>query len=260
MVKLAANLSMMFTEVAFIERFDAAARAGFHGVEYLFPYERSAAEIREALKRNHLEQVLFNLPAGDWAAGERGIAALPNRVQEFRDGVEQALHYARATDCRKLHAMAGKLPPGAARHAYLETLLDNLCFAADAVAPHGIDILIEPINSRVDIPGYLLDSTQLAMELITRAHRPNLKLQFDIYHMQIMEGDLARSIERLLPHIAHIQLADNPGRNEPGTGEINCDWLLARIDALGYSGWIGCEYKPRAQTVDGLSWAKPFLA
>jgi hydroxypyruvate isomerase len=174
--------------------------------------------------------------------------------------VENAVEYARATGCRKLHVMPGKLPENADRKKSLQTFLDNLIFTADAVAADGIDVMIEPINTRVDIPGYLLDRTDLAMELIARAARPNIRLQFDIYHVQIMEGDLARSIERLLPSIGHIQLADNPGRNEPGTGEIHYEWLLKRIDALGYSGWIGCEYKPRGQTVAGLAWAKHFLA
>lgn len=260
MVRLAANLSMMFTEVPFLERFAAAAQAGFRGVEYLFPYEVPAAEIRERLDRHDLTQVLFNVPAGDWARGERGIAALPDRVAEFRAGIARALEYAQITGCRKLHVMCGKIPEGADREPYLETFISNLRFAADAVAPYGIDILIEPINSRVDIPGYLLDHTDLAMQLIGRAARSNIKLQFDMYHMQIMEGDLARSVERLLPHIGHIQLADNPGRNEPGTGEINYAWLLPWLDALGYTGWIGCEYKPREHTAASLAWAKPFLA
>jgi hydroxypyruvate isomerase len=259
LTKLAANLSMMFTEVPFLERFAAAAQAGFRGVEYLFPYEASAGEIRERLEQHKLSQVLFNLPAGDWAKGERGIAALPERVEEFRSGVVKALDYARVTGCRKLHAMPGKLHQGADREACHKTFVSNLIFAADAIVGDGIELMIEPINTRVDIPGYLLDRTDLAMQLITRAARPNIRLQYDIYHMQIMEGDLARSIERLLPSIGHIQLADNPGRNEPGTGEINYEWLLQRIDALGYAGWIGCEYKPRGQTVAGLAWAKRFL-
>jgi hydroxypyruvate isomerase len=260
LIRLAANLSMMFTEVPFLERFAAAAQAGFRGVEYLFPYDVPAEEIRERLERHGLSQVLFNFPAGDWARGERGIAALPERVDEFRSGVANALHYARATGCRKLHVMPGKLPAGADRETYLDTFVANLIFAADATVADAIDLMIEPINTRVDIPGYLLDRTDLAMQLIARAARPNIRLQFDLYHVQIMEGDLTRSIARLLPSIGHIQLADNPGRNEPGTGEINFDWLLQRIDALGYPGWIGCEYKPRGPTAAGLAWAERFLA
>jgi hydroxypyruvate isomerase len=258
-IRLAANLSMMFTELPFLDRFGAAAQSGFQGVEYLFPYEAPPLAIRSQLDRHGLTQVLFNLPAGDWARGERGIAGLPWRIDEFRSGVENALHYARVCDCRKLHAMPGRIPAGVDRARCLSIFVDNLIFAADAVAADGIDILIEPINTRVDIPGYLLDRTDLALELMARADRPNIGLQFDIYHMQIMEGDLARTIERLLPHISHMQLADNPGRHEPGTGEINYDWLLRRIDELGYSGWIGCEYKPRDATVAGLSWAASFL-
>ena len=260
MTRLAANLSMMFTDLSFLERFDAAAQCGFRGVEYLFPYDADANEIRARLDRHGLAQVLFNLPAGDWARGERGIAGLPGRIDEFRRGVENALRYARVTGCRKLHAMPGKVPAGVDPERCLSIFVDNLIFAADAVAADGIDILIEPINTRVDIPDYLLDRTDLALALMARADRPNIKLQFDIYHMQIMEGDLARSIERLLPRIGHMQLADNPGRNEPGTGEIHYEWLLQRIDDLGYTGWIGCEYKPRGPTIAGLSWAARFLS
>jgi hydroxypyruvate isomerase len=259
LIRLAANLSMLFAEVPFLERFEIAARSGFRGIEYLFPYDAPATEIRARLDRHGLEQVLFNLPAGDWAHGERGIAGLPNRVDEFRWGVDNALHYARVTGCKRLHAMPGRLPAGVDRERCLSIFVDNLIFAADAAATEGIDILIEPINTRVDIPGYLLDHTQLALALMARADRPNIRLQFDIYHMQIMEGDLARSIEQLLPRIGHMQLADNPGRHEPGTGEINYEWLLKRIDDLGYAGWIGCEYKPCAGTVAGLSWAAPHL-
>jgi hydroxypyruvate isomerase len=260
LIRLAANLSMLFTEVPFLDRFAAAARYGFRGVEYLFPYDAAAIEIRERLDRHGLTQVLFNLPAGDWAGGERGIAGLPGRIDEFRRGVDQALHYARLTGCRKLHAMPGKVPAGVDRERCLPVFVDNLIFAADAAAAEGVDILIEPINTRVDIPGYLLDRTGLALEIMARAKRSNIHLQFDIYHMQIMEGDLARSIERLLPRIGHMQLADNPGRNEPGTGEIHYEWLLKRIDELGYTGWIGCEYKPRGATVAGLSWAAEYLS
>lgn len=250
---------MMFTEVPFLERFGAAADAGFRGVEYLFPYEVTPDEIRAQLDRHGLTQVLFNAPAGNWAGGERGIAALPDRVEEYRSGVRIALQYARATGCKKLHVMPGKVPAGSDQKKYLSVFVDNLAYTADAVAADGIDVMVEPINTRVDIPGYLVDRTDRAMQLITSAARPNIKLQFDIYHVQIMEGDLARSIERLLPYIGHMQLADNPGRNEPGTGEIHYEWLLKRIDELGYTGWIGCEYKPRARTLEGLAWARPYL-
>ncbi|MEP7248092.1 MAG: 2-oxo-tetronate isomerase [Gammaproteobacteria bacterium] len=259
MIRLAANLSMMFGEHAFLERFRAARDCGFRGVEYLFPYEAPASTIAAALQDNGLTQVLFNFPGGNWSAGERGIAALPERTSEFRDGVGKALDYARATGCPRLHAMTGRAVSPASSTKQLETFVENLRFAADAVAIDGIDVMIEPINSRVDIPGYLLDTTAKAEWVLSAVDRPNVKIQYDIYHMQIMEGDLARTLERLLPRIGHVQLADNPGRNEPGTGEINYPWLLARLDALGYQGWVGCEYKPAGATRDGLAWAKPYL-
>jgi hydroxypyruvate isomerase len=258
MVKLAANLSMMFTELPFLDRFAAAAEAGFRGVEFMFPYEASATAVAERARAAGVSIVLFNLPAGDWAAGERGIAALPGRIAEQQDGARKALDYALALDCPRLHLMAGKSTGTDAARAR-ETLLRNIGDIADLVAGHGIDLMLEPINTRVDIPGYFYDTTAAALGVIRDAGRANVKLQYDIYHMQIMEGDLARTIERLLPQIGHIQLADNPGRNEPGTGEINYSWLLERIDALGYQGWIGCEYKPLATTLDGLGWARPYL-
>jgi hydroxypyruvate isomerase len=256
MVKLAANLSMMFTEVPFLERFARASEAGFSAVEMMFPYEAPAAEVAGLLRRHDLTMILFNTPAGDWAGGERGIGALPDRVDEFRAGVRKAVDYARALDCPRLHLMAGKAPAGEASR---RTLIDNIRYAADLVAHDGIDILLEPINTRVDIPGYFYDSTAAVLDIILEAGASNVKLQYDIYHMQIMEGDLARTIERLLPSIGHIQLADNPGRGEPGTGEINYPWLLERIDRLGYDGYIGCEYKPARRTEDGIGWTEPYL-
>lgn len=259
MIRLAANLSMLFTEEPFPARFAAAAGAGFRAVEYLFPYEWPAEQIRDRLAQQGLTQVVFNLPAGDWAAGERGIAALPGRTEEFRSGLTVAVRYARVLGCHKLHMMSGTLPPRAERKRHLATFLENMKFAADALAEAGIELLIEPINSRVDIPGYLIDRPDLAVELIEQASRSNIKLQFDVYHMQIMQGDLARSIERLLPYIGHIQIAGNPGRHEPNVGEVNYEWLLGRIEQLGYEGWIGCEYKPRSRTVDGLAWAQRYL-
>jgi hydroxypyruvate isomerase len=258
LIKLAANLSMMFQDISFLERFAAAANAGFRGVEYLFPYEASAAEVRERLVSAGLTQVIFNTPPGNWAAGERGLAALPDRVAEFRAGLQKALEYARATDCRMLHVMAGI--PGKADPAQVEqTYLDNLAYAAREAVKDGISIIVEPINTKVDIPGYYLTSTEQAVKLLQRLDLPNLRLQYDCYHMQIMEGDLARTIERLLPLISHMQLADNPGRHEPGTGEINYSWLLGKIDSLGYTGWIGCEYRPTGATVAGLGWAASWL-
>ena len=258
MVRLAANLSLMFTELPFLDRFAAAADAGFRGVEFMFPYEVPAAAVAERAKAAGVEVVLFNLPPGDWAAGERGIAVLPDRLAEQRDGAHLALDYALALDCPRLHLMAGRsigVDPSLAR----ETLLRNVADAADLVAAHGIEIMLEPINTRVDIPGYFYDTTDAALGVIDEVGRANVRLQYDIYHMQIMEGDLARTIERLLPRVGHMQLADNPGRGEPGTGEIAYPWLLERIDALGYRGWIGCEYRPVAATLDGLRWARPYL-
>ncbi len=258
MPKLAANLSMMFNEVPFVDRFLAASAAGFKGVEYLHPYSEKPGVIAGLLEEHGLTQVLFNLPPGDWDAGDRGLAGQPDRVAEFRDGVETAIDYAITTGCRRLHAMTGLAPDGVTR-THLDTLADNVRFLADRAAVHGIDVMIEAINSRVDIPGYIVDSTARALEVLDAVDRSNVRLQYDIYHCQVTEGDLARTIESLLPRIGHMQLADNPGRNEPGTGEINYPWLLNRIDELGYDGWIGCEYRPRNGTVDGLGWARPYL-
>lgn len=256
MIKLAANLSMMFQDLPFLDRFDAAAEAGFSGVEFMFPYDHGAGEVAERARRCGLEIALFNLPAGDWVGGERGIAALPGRVEEFRAGVAKGLDYANALGCPRLHLMAGKASASVECRA---VLLDNIAYAADLAAVDDVEILIEPINTRVDIPGYFYGTTAEALSVIDEAGRANVRLQYDIYHMQIMEGDLARTIERLLPRIGHMQLADNPGRAEPGAGEINYPWLLSHIDALGYAGWIGCEYRPAGDTKAGLGWARDYL-
>ncbi|MGI4732572.1 MAG: 2-oxo-tetronate isomerase [Janthinobacterium lividum] len=258
MTRLAANLTMMFTDLPFLERFDAAAAAGFKAVECIAPYAEPAEVVAERLRRNRLIFALFNMPAGDWGVGERGFAADPARGAEFRDSVDLALDYARSTGCMKLHLMAGKIPANADRAAWTDTLVDNVRYAADA-AGEAITIVLEPINTRVDIPGYFYDRTDAALAVIDRVARPNVKLLYDIYHMQIMEGDLARTIERLMPRIGHVQIADNPGRGEPGTGEINYPWLLSRLDQLGYDGWVGCEYKPLGTTQAGLGWATPYL-
>lgn len=258
MVRLAANLSTMFQDVGFLDRFDRAAAAGFSAVEFMFPYEEPAEKVAEKAAANSLEVVLFNLPAGDFAGGDRGLAALPDRVDECRAGVDKGLEYAEALNCGMLHMMAGVVP-GAKGPEYEQTYIDNVRYAADKVADAGKTVLIEAINTRVDIPGYFLDSSAEAARLIEAIDRPNVRFQFDVYHLQIMEGDLARHVEEMLPLIAHIQIADNPGRNEPGTGEINYEWLLSKIDALGYGGWIGCEYKPVGKTEDGLGWAAPYL-
>lgn len=253
MPKFAANLSMLFTEVDFLDRFAAAAAAGFKGVEYLFPYAFAADEIAARLKDNGLTQVLFNLPAGDWDAGERGIACLPDRVDEFRGGVDKAIEYADALGCKQVNCLAGIAPAGASGPELRQTFISNLQFAVAKLKAAGIKLLIEPINV-FDIPGFYLNRTNQALELIAEVESDNLYIQYDIYHMQRMEGELAATIERNLANIAHIQLADNPGRHEPGTGEINYRFLFQHLDAIGYGGWIGCEYKPAGETVAGLGW------
>jgi len=253
MPKFAANLTMLFAELPFPDRFAAAKAAGFTGVEYLFPYDFEKAELREQLQRHGLTQVLHNLPAGDWAAGERGIAILPDRIDEFRDGVARAIDYAKALDCRQLNCLVGIAPADADVFELNEVLVANLRFAADALARERIRLLIEPINT-TDIPRFFLCRTEQAAQLISDISSSNLFIQYDIYHMQVMEGDIARSLQKHLARIAHVQLADNPGRNEPGTGEINYPFLFRHLDALGYRGWVGCEYKPRTNTIDGLGW------
>ncbi len=259
MPKLCANLTMLFNEVPFMDRFAAAAQAGFRGVEYLFPYEYDRNELAAALKGNGLVQVLHNMPAGNWAAGERGIACNPQRVDEFRAGVDRAIDYATTLGCRQVNCLAGIRPPQLDPTDARETFIRNLQYAAPAFKAAGIKLLIEPINTR-DIPGFFLNYTTQAADIIRAVGSDNLFIQYDIYHAQIMEGDLARTIEAYLPLIPHMQLADNPGRHEPGSGEINYPWLLGHIDRIGYSGWIGCEYKPATTTAAGLGWAAPWLS
>ncbi len=259
MPRFAANLTMMFNEVPFLDRFEAAAAAGFTGVEYLFPYDFEKRALAALLQRFGLAQVLHNLPAGNWSSGERGIAILPDRIGEFRDGVSRAIDYAGALGCTQLNCLAGIAPPGADRKALQATFVANLAFAAEQLKRAGIRLLIEPINTR-DLPGFFLNRTSDAVALIDEVGTDNLFIQYDVYHMQIMEGDLARTIAANLGRIAHIQLADNPGRNEPGSGEINYPFLYRRLDALGYGGWIGCEYKPATTTAEGLGWFAPFAA
>jgi hydroxypyruvate isomerase len=258
MPRFDANLTMLFNEVDFLDRFEAAARAGFQGVEYLFPYGYPKAQLAERLAANGLTQVLHNLPAGDWARGERGIACLPGREGEFQDGVGKAIEYAKALGCKQLNCLAGIAPLSIDPARIRDTFVGNLRFAAEKLAAAGIRLLIEPCNTR-DIPGFFLNRSQQAIEIIDDVGSDNLWLQYDIYHMQIMEGDLAPSIQRLFPRIAHLQLADNPGRNEPGTGEINYPYLFKFLDKLGYRGWIGCEYKPAKATAEGLGWALSWL-
>jgi len=257
MPKFAANLSMMFGEHDFLDRFQAAAEAGFKGVEYLFPYDYDKADLAERLSTHGLTQVLFNLPAGDWGAGERGLACLPERKGQFQESVGLAIDYAKSLDCKMVHSMAGLAPDGADPLALRQCYLENLRFAAQATKEAGFSLLIEPINNH-DIPSYFLNYSAQALETIDEVGADNLFLQYDIYHMQIMEGDLAPTIEANLSRIAHMQLADTPGRHEPGTGEINYPFLFDHIDRIGYTGWIGCEYKPAGTTAEGLDWFAPY--
>jgi hydroxypyruvate isomerase len=253
MPRFAANLTMLFTEAPFLDRFERAARAGFQAVEFLFPYAFPAEEIRRRLDAHQLQLVLHNLPAGDWDAGERGIACLPDRVDDFRAGVATAITYAKALGVTQLNCLAGKAPAGA-DHALLQrTLVENLRFAATALRTAGIRLLLEPINT-FDIPGFFVNRTAQALAVLDEVGSDNLFLQYDLYHAQRMEGELAATLEKHLARIAHVQLADNPGRHEPGTGEINYPFLFAHLDRIGYHGWIGCEYKPATTTEAGLHW------
>lgn len=253
MPRFAANLTMLFTELPFMERFEAAAKAGFKAVEYLFPYAYDKKELTAALRANGLQQVLHNLPAGNWDGGERGIGCHPDRVGEFREGVGMAIDYATALGCPKLNCLLGKLPAGVSPDQARKTAVENLRFAAKELQSAGIMLLIEPIN-HFDIPGFFLTRTDQAMSIIDEVGSTNLLLQYDVYHAQRMEGELGATIAKNMARIGHIQLADNPGRGEPGTGEINYAWLFKHIDAAGYAGWIGCEYKPKSDTVNGLGW------
>jgi hydroxypyruvate isomerase len=255
MAKFSANLSMLFTEVPFEERFAAAAQAGFRGVEYLGPYALPKEEVASLLQKNGLEQVLFNVPSGNWDAGERGIACHPDRVSEFRDGVAKAIDYAKALNCRQINCLAGIAPKTASPDDVHRTFVENLRFAAAKLKEAGILLIAEPINT-YDIPGFFLNRSAQAIAIFDEVGSDNLKLQYDIYHMQRMEGELANTMQRLLPRIGHIQVADNPGRHEPGTGEINYPFLFGHLDRIGYTGWIGCEYKPAATTTAGLGWLK----
>jgi hydroxypyruvate isomerase len=251
MPRLAANLSWLFTEVPFLDRFEAAAAAGFRAVEFLQPYEFPPGEIAARLERHGLEHVLFNLPSGDASKGERGLAAVPGREAEFMLNVERALDYAKATGCTRLHATAGNASGSEAEAAYIA----NLRAAADFLAPHGITLLIEPLNTR-DAPGYFLSTTGAALRILDRVGRANVSLQLDLYHCQIMEGDLARHIRDLAGRFGHVQIAGVPERHEPDTGEVNYEYVLGLLDETGYAGWVGCEYRPKAGTLAGLGWAR----
>jgi 2-dehydrotetronate isomerase len=258
MPRLAANLTMMYNEHPFLERFAAAARDGFKGVEFLFPYEHDAREIRSRLDGAGLEQALFNAPPGDWAQGERGIASRPGRGDEFRRSIDTALDYARVIGNRRLHVMAGLMSPGEDRARHRATYVENLAHAAKAAASLGITVVIEPINTR-DIPGFFLNRQDEAHAICKDVGAPNLKVQMDLYHCQIVEGDLAVKVRRYMPGVGHMQIAGVPERHEPDLGEINYPYLFALIDELGYDGWVGCEYRPRAGSSEGLGWARQYL-
>ncbi|WP_280189592.1 hydroxypyruvate isomerase [Delftia sp. PS-11] len=259
MPRFAANLSMLFTEVPFLDRFERAARAGFEAVEFLFPYAHTAQEIKERIDAHGLRIVLHNLPAGDWDAGERGIACDPGRVNEFRAGVAKAVAYAKALEVPQLNCLAGKAPAGADAATLRRTLVDNLRFAATELADAGLRLLIEPINP-FDIPGFYLNRTDQALSILDEVGASNAFVQYDIYHAQRTEGELAATLQKHLGRIGHVQLADNPGRNEPGTGEINYPFLFAHLDRIGYQGWVGCEYKPARETESGLGWLRTQVA
>jgi len=258
MPKFAANLSMMFQEIPnFLDRFEAAAQAGFSGVEFLFPYDYPPEVIAEQLEKNRLSLALFNTVPGDWSQGERGLAALPGREQAFRDGVDKAILYAKAAKCPLIHTMAGLWPDGRDKAEGERVYIDNLRWAADRAAPAGITAIIEPINTR-DIPGYFLNYSKDAVRIIEAVGRPNLCYQLDLYHLQIMEGDLAPKMRALAGLYPHVQIAGTPGRHEPDVGEVNYPFLFDLFDELGYTGWIGCEYRPQGDTLAGLGWAKKY--
>ncbi len=258
MPKFSANLSFLYQELPFLERFAAAARDGFRAVEYVSPYEHPPETIAALLQEHGLEQALFNLPAGDWAGGERGIGCLPNRVEEFQRGIDTAIRYGKTLRCTKINCLAGIAPAAVPAERLEATLVANLQYAAPRLADAGIKLLLEPINLR-DIPGFFVSTTDHAERLFAAAGVENLYIQYDFYHVQIMQGDLVRRFERLRERIGHVQIADNPGRNEPGTGEINYPFVLAALDRLGYDGWVGCEYKPLTTTSAGLSWMQTYL-
>lgn len=259
MPQFAANLTMLFNEVPFLDRFEKAAKSGFTAVEFLFPYAYSAQDIKQRLNTNGLQLVLHNLPAGDWDAGERGIACHPDRVPEFRSGVAKAIEYAKALGVNQLNCLAGKAPAGVPDAVLRQTLVENLRFAAAELKKAGLKLLIEAINT-YDIPGFYLHGTAQAVSILDEVGADNAFVQYDIYHMQRMEGELAATLTKFQSRIGHIQLADNPGRNEPGTGEINYPFLFSHLDRMGYAGWIGCEYKPATTTEAGLDWRERLTA
>jgi len=252
-LKFSANLSFLFLERPFLERFAAGRAAGFSAVEFHFPYAFAPAEVAAAAQQAGVEVVLFNLPAGDWDAGERGIACDPARQEEFQEGVGRAVEYARALGCRQINCLAGLLPDGISAELAQHTLVENLRYAAGALQREGLRLLLEPLNTR-DTPNFIVSRTDQALSILAQAACDNLFLQYDVYHAQVMEGDLANTLERSLTRIGHIQIADNPGRHEPGTGEINYPFLFRHLERIGYRGWIGCEYKPMTTAGAGLGW------
>lgn len=254
MPRFAANLSLMYTEAPFLERFAAAAHDGFEAVEFLFPYEHPAAEVAATLRAAGVQQVLFNAPPGDWSAGEKGIASLPGREREFDRSLDDAIAYAEALQCPRVHLMAGLLADDPSqRERQRAVYLANLRHAARRFAAHGLTVLIEPINTR-DVPGYLLNTQEDAHAIVAEVGEPNLKVQMDLYHCQIVEGDVATKIRKYLAGVGHMQIAGVPERHEPNVGELNYPYLFGLLDELGYEGWIGCEYRPRADTREGLGW------
>ena len=257
MPRFAANLTMLFTEQPFLDRFERAAKAGFEAVEFLFPYDFKTADIQARLRDNDLKLVLHNLPAGNWSEGERGIAVLPDRVDEFREGVGKAIETATALGVKQLNCLAGKAPLGASDSLLRNTFVSNLKYAAGELKKAGLKLLIEPVNN-IDIPGFFLTRSAQALSIIEDVGSDNLFLQFDLYHAQRMEGELTGTLKRHLDRIAHVQIADNPGRHEPGTGEVNWDFIFKQLDELGYQGHVGCEYAPAAGTEAGLGWFKPY--
>ncbi len=257
MPQFAANLSFLFNELPFLDRFAAAANAGFNAVEFMSPYEFPAEEIAANMRQHKLQNVLFNLPPGDWAAGERGIAILPGREKEFADGVAKAIAYAKALNCPRIHAMAGIAPAGAAKAMLRKTFISNLKYAATELAKNNLTFMIEPINNR-DIPGYFLNTQAEAFAICQEVGAPNINMQMDIYHMQMMGEKLEENIRRYLPHVGHMQIANVPGRHEPDLGEINYAKIFDLIDELKYQGWIGCEYKPKTTTLEGLGWFEKY--
>ena len=259
MPRFAANLSMLFTELPFLQRFDAAARHGFVAVEFQFPYEHEASAIAQAAERAGVQVVLHNLPAGDWAAGDRGVACDPARVDEFRAGIAPAMRYAKTLGVKRLNVLAGKCPPGVDRAQAEATLVDNLRVAAQTLAEANVRLLVEPINDK-DVPGFLINTAADGLRVLDAVGSPNAYLQYDAYHMQRMQGELTQTVRDHLKRIGHVQIADNPGRHEPGTGEINYGWWLRELDAMGYRGWVGCEYVPLTTTAAGLAGMQPFAA